>query len=238
MSIWRRAAAKLAATAVDGLLPQDCFLCGAGSGSALLCAECAASLPAAPRPCCPVCALPTPAGEVCGACLREPPGFDATLACYVYDFPVDRLVQALKYGGTLAVAAWLGQALASGSPPDAELMLALPLHPRRLRERGFNQATEIARDLARRLRLPLAHGLVERGTDTAPQASLPWAQRRRNVCGSFLCRADLSGKRIAVVDDVMTTGAALNELAGALKRAGAARVTNLVAARTLPYGNA
>ena len=177
-----------------------------------------------------------PGGEVCGACLREPPGFDATLACYAYDFPVDRLIQSLKYGGTLAVAAWLGQALAGGPPPDAELILALPLHPRRLRERGFNQATEIARELARRLRLPLAHGLVERATDTVPQAGLPWAQRRRNVRGSFLCRADLSRKRIAVVDDVMTTGATLNELAGALKRAGAARVTNLVAARTLPYG--
>jgi ComF family protein len=238
MSIWRRTAARLTGAAIEALLPQDCFLCGSRSGCSLLCPGCVGGLPAAPKPCCPLCALPTPAGEICGACLREPPRFDATLARYTYDFPVDRLIQALKYGGTLAVASYLGSAVANLPLPEADIVLALPLHPRRLRKRGFNQATQIAREVASRHRLPLEHTLVERVSDTPPQTGLPWAERRRNVRGSFLCRTDLSGKRIIVVDDVMTTGATLNELAGVLKRSGAECVTNLVVARTLPYRDA
>ena len=109
----------------------------------------------------------------------------------------------------------------------------LPLHPRRLRERGFNQAGEIARTLSKHLRLPWQSDALLRIRDTAPQTDLPVAERGRNVKDAFVCMADLSGKTIAVIDDVMTTGATLNETAAALKNAGAARVENWVVARAV-----
>jgi predicted amidophosphoribosyltransferase len=109
----------------------------------------------------------------------------------------------------------------------------MPLHPRRLAERGFNQALEIARSVARHLGRPIEPRGVLRVKDTLPQTKLPYEERAKNVRGAFLCKLDLSGASVAVVDDVMTTGATLNELARALKRAGATRVENLVIARTV-----
>jgi ComF family protein len=214
-------------------LPQDCFLCAAPAGEPLLCAACRADLPHLPDALCPVCAMPSPAGSVCGACLKDPPHFDLTRAAFAYEFPLDRIVQALKYQATLAVAPFLGAALAACGAGDADLIVPMPLHPSRLRERGFNQALEITRTLARACNIPMDWRACERSHDTAPQASLPWSERRRNVRGAFQCRVSLTGRRIAVVDDVMTTGATLDEFARVLKKAGAASVMNLVVARTL-----
>jgi len=216
-------------------LPQDCLVCGAQSGTALLCEPCTASLPRLTQERCPVCALPTPLANVCGACLKTPPHFDATLALFTYAFPVDRLIQALKYQAKLALANYFGEALAREALPTADLLIPLPLHPLRLRERGFNQAVEIARPLALPGRLQLALDASERHLDTAPQASLAWNKRQRNVRGAFLCRVDLSRKHVIVIDDVMTSGATLDEFARSLKSRGALRVTNLVVARTLPH---
>lgn len=222
--------------AAAAFLPQDCLLCAAPAGADLLCAACADDLPAMPAACCPVCALPTPGGAVCGACLKKPPHFDATRAAYAYDFPLDRIVQALKYHGRLATIPFLARALLACTESFAQeidLLIPLPLHPARLRQRGFNQATELARVTAKELRLPLDYRSCERIHDSAPQASLAWDDRRRNVRGAFLCSRDLSGLRVATVDDVMTTGASLEEFARTLKKAGAIRVSNLVVARTL-----
>jgi ComF family protein len=113
------------------------------------------------------------------------------------------------------------------------MLVAMPLHPARLRQRGFNQSHEIAKALSRRLGIPLAAEACLRTRDTTPQASLPWKERTRNIRGAFACHGNVSGKRIAVVDDVMTTGASLDELARTLRRAGAARVEAWVVARTL-----
>ena len=113
-----------------------------------------------------------------------------------------------------------------------DLVLPVPLAPRRLRERGYNQSAEIARLLAGRA--PLELFLCERSRDTAAQAELPWAERRRNVRGAFRCTRAIPGGTVAVVDDVMTTGATLDEMAATLKQAGARRVVNWVVARTLP----
>jgi ComF family protein len=220
---------------LEWLLPQDCLLCGQAAGARALCAACAADLPLLPAQRCPVCALPTPAGAVCGACLKHPPHYDETIAPLVYAFPVDRLLQALKYGHRLAIAAHFARLLeAAAAGVRADIVLPMPLHRGRLRERGFNQAVELARPLARARGLPLAFDLVERSRDTVPQASLPWKNRARNIRGAFLCRARLDGRQVLIVDDIMTTGATLNELARALRNAGAARVTNCVVARTLP----
>lgn len=222
---------------VAALLPQQCFLCGQASGDAPLCEPCRQALPVLPESFCPRCALPTPSASICGRCLTQEPHFDATLACYRYDFPVDKLVQALKYSHRLALANFFAAALASqqriATGTLADAILPLPLSRQRLRQRGFNQAAEIARPLARQLKLPLLLDACQRPIDTPPQASLPWQARRKNIRGAFECSVDLSGKSLIVVDDVMTTGATLDEFARTLKKHGAARVTNWVVARTL-----
>ena len=212
---------------------EDCLLCGAETGPELLCAACIAELPSLPESC-PRCALPSPAAAFCGSCLNRPPHFDATLSLWRYEFPCDGLVQALKYRARLALAGFFARALASRPMPEVDLIVPMPLHPRRLAERGFNQALEIARGLARHLGRPIEPRGVLRVKDTQPQTELPYEERAKNLRGAFLCKLDLSGASVAVLDDVMTTGATLNELARALKRAGATRVENLVIARTVP----
>ena len=151
-----------------------------------------------------------------------------------YEFPVDRLVQSLKYAHRIASADFLGRILAQCRPQQApDLILPVPLAPQRLAERGFNQALEIARPLARQLSLALETRLVQRHVNTTPQAALPWKERAKNIRHAFACGIDLTGKKVLVVDDVMTTGATLNELAGTLKACGAGWVGNLVVARAL-----
>lgn len=225
MSIWRNVLATL--------LPQDCLLCATPSGKSLLCANCKAELPRLSDEGCPVCAEASPGGAVCGACLKSPPQFDATFATFRYAFPVDKLIHALKYQRRLATADFLAEAMLRNVRPSGDIVIPLPLSTARLAERGFNQAVELARPLARALRLPIQLDGCTRSRDTAPQAMLPWQERRRNVRHAFECSLDLSGKTIIVVDDVMTTGATLDEFAGTLKAHGAARVINWIAARTL-----
>ncbi len=227
---------SILASALAAVLPQDCLLCGRSGSGDLLCGACARSLPRLPASRCPVCAETVPANDAalpCGACLKTTPAFDATSAAFRYAFPVDKLVQTLKYGHRLAIAGFLAEAMLAGPRPAGDLLIPLPLSPQRLRERGFNQAVEIARPLARSLRLPL---LVDAGTrrlDTAPQATLPWKARRKNVRHAFDCAADLAGAHVLVIDDVMTTGATLDEFARVLKAHGAVAVSNWVAARAL-----
>ena len=223
----------------DRLLPQDCFLCGTHTGVAFLCPACTAELPRLPIPRCPVCALPTPEGATCGACLKTPPHFDTTTACYRYGFPVDRLVQSLKYRHTLAIARFCAHAMLQSPPhlPATTLpfdrVMALPLAAQRITERGFNQSLEIARLLSHRLEIPLCITGYDRTLNTPPQARLPWKERRKNIRGAFECRLDLSGQHILVIDDVMTTGSSLDEFARTLKKHGASKVSNWVFARAL-----
>ena len=237
MSIAGRAVgslAKAARTCVAALLPQDCFLCAAPSGDSFLCPSCAASLPRLTSERCPVCALPTPAAETCGACLKRAPHFDATQAVYRYEFPVDRLIQTLKYAHRLACADFLGKALAElPTPLRPDLILPVPLAAARLAQRGFNQALELARPVACALGAPLEISRIQRRRDTTPQASLPWQERAQNIRHAFECEIDLAGKTVLLVDDVMTSGATLDELARTLKARGAARVENRVLARAL-----
>lgn len=218
---------------ISVLLPQDCLLCAADSGDALLCPACTASLPVLAAPRCPVCAAPAPGGGTCGACLKTAPAFDATCAAWRYGFPVDRLIQALKFEHRLALAGFFADALRAGPLPSGDLLIPVPLSPARLRERGFNQAAEIARPLAGALGIELNLEDCRRTAETPPQTSLPWKERRRNVKNAFECGIDLAGKAVIVVDDVMTTGATLDEFARTLKRHGASRVANWVAARAL-----
>jgi ComF family protein len=233
LSISLRPFLHLGTTIRRALLAQDCLLCQAASGDRLLCAACERELPAN-APACPRCALAGSGDAECGACLADPPHYDASCAAFVYAYPVDGLIQTLKYGGQLALAGLFAEKLREriGLAAGVDLILPLPLHPARLAERGFNQAAEIGKALSRLTGVAMEAQLARRVRDTAPQTELPWRARAANMRHAFACEQDLSGLSIAVVDDVMTTGATLDEFARTLKRAGAARVQNWVVART------
>jgi ComF family protein len=217
---------------------QHCLLCGAASGPHTICAACHTDLPWHRQSQCPKCALPTLGGEICGACLKHPPAFDHTHAALAYTFPLDRLIPRLKYQGRLAIAPALGSVLsdAVAAQPRPDLLVPMPLHPTRIRERGFNHATEITRVIAKKTGLPFDTNTCQRIRDTPPQMGLKHDARRRNVRGAFACSNEVQGLHIALVDDVMTTGTSLDELAATLKRAGARKVTCWIVARTLPPG--
>jgi ComF family protein len=211
------------------LFGGSCFLCR-GEASALLCAACDADLPRLEGELCPRCALQSPGGQICGRCLAHPPHYDATVAALAYAFPADALVQALKFRGELALSSLLGKLLADRiAPATVDRVIAVPLSPARLRERGYNQSVEIARHVAP-AKLDLA--ACVRTRDAPAQMGLPFDERRRNVRGAFECTRMLVGERVAVLDDVMTTGATLDEFARTLKRSGAAQVVNWVVTRT------
>jgi len=236
------------------LFAGRCFLCRGDAGDALdrahiLCGACERSLAGAAAPRCPVCALASRGNQVCGRCLRDRPHFDATRCALDYRFPVDVLVQSLKFRGELAIAGLFGRLLHRHVESVAllvpDFMLPVPLSAARMRERGYNQAMEIARALAAEFvrSAPDEGGprldadLCRRTRDTAPQADLPWKQRAMNLRAAFACEQPLAGKNIAVLDDVMTTGATLNEVAKTLKSAGAVRIVNWVVARTPAAGD-
>jgi ComF family protein len=227
---------EAAARFAQRVLGGTCLLCRGTAARGLLCDACDAELPRLDRALCPRCALPSPAGEVCGRCLAEPPHFDATIAALEYAFPVDVLVQSLKFRGELALAGLLGRLLAERvrQGPAVQYVLPVPLAGGRLRERGYNQSLEIARFVAGAAHAALAPGLCERTSETRAQSALPWSERARNVRGAFRATRSLDGAAIAVLDDVMTTGATLDEIAAELKRSGATQVVNWVVARTFP----
>jgi len=218
------------------VLAKYCLLCASHDGAELgLCADCLAELPWHNASQCPQCALPTN-GLTCGRCLNTPPYFDATLALFRYHFPVDRLLQHYKYNDMLQLArsfaSLLQHKLGTGHS-QIDLIIPMPMHSSRLQQRGFNQALEIARIISHNMQIPLDYQSCQRVKPTPPQAGLAFKERIKNVRGVFSCAADLAGLNIALVDDVMTTAASLNELAKILKQAGAARVECWVIARTL-----
>ncbi len=216
------------------LLPASCLLCGAHSGQELICSACNTDLPPLPQHRCPLCADQTTHGERCGACLKDPPHFDVAVAAFRYDFPVDRIIHALKYGHQLAVAGWCAEQLIRLlTDRSFDRLVPLPLHQERLRERGFNQSGEIARKLGILLGTPVDIEALLRTRATPPQADLPYKERQRNVRGAFECRSDLAGQRLLLIDDVMTTAATANECARILKMHGAVSVTVAVVARAL-----
>ncbi|HEU0153449.1 MAG TPA: ComF family protein [Arenimonas sp.] len=226
------------------LLPPRCLVCTApGADDRDLCGACRDALPWS-GPACPRCALPTPAGRGrgCGRCLARAPPLDATLAVLAYRFPVDRLLLRFKFHGDLAAGRLLAQLMASalparlaGAPPPAAVV-PVPLHPGRLRQRGYDQARELARPVAAALGLPLHADALHRVRATEAQTRLDAAGRRGNVRRAFACRRGALPAHVVLLDDVMTTGATLGECARALRRAGVRRVDAWVVARAPPPG--
>ena len=219
--------------------PGQCAVCR-GWDRQPVCAACVARFGAVvPR--CRRCGLRI-AGAVpaCGACLADPPPFDACVVGCDYGFPWDRLIADFKFNAHVELAAPLAQrlhdAIRRDGVPLPQWVLPVPLAPQRLAERGYNQAWQLARRLARALGRRADAQLLARPLAGAHQAELSLAQRRQNIKGAFVPnprrRVSLQGQHVAVVDDVMTSGATLREAAAALKRAGAARVDAWVLART------
>lgn len=219
-----------------GLWPEHCLVCSEACEprSDGLCAACRRSLPWN-RSACLRCGLPLslPAAS-CGHCQRRPPPLSQTRAVFRYEAPLDRLLPRLKFHDDLAAGRLLGrlmaEALVDAARPAA--LVPLPLHRRRLRSRGFDQTLELAKPLALGLHLPLMGDVLLRVRETAPQSRLDAAARRRNLRRAFAVREDDTlPAHVALVDDVMTTGATLHAAADALLRAGVARVDAWVCAR-------
>ncbi len=221
------------------LFPQVCRLCLAPTGrGGTLCAACRSELPWLPRTCAG-CAIPLPADTQathCPQCQKTPPYLDQCQALFSYRAPVDQWIQGMKFRQDLTAARLLGELLARQVPANSKdgpmNLLPVPLHRSRLRTRGYNQSLEIARPLARKGYL-LVPAVCRKHKATAAQSDLPARERRHNVRGAFSATRSLQGEHFLLVDDVLTTGATLNELARTLKNAGAERVEAWVIARTV-----
>jgi ComF family protein len=213
-------------------LPGGCWICR-DWGRARLCDACLQRF-ALTQARCPRCALPLPQAPVCAACLRDPLPLQAVHAAVDYQPPWDGLLQALKYEQALGLAQPLAALVArdAPSPPPGCLLLPVPLHPRRLRERGYNQSQLLAQALAGRLALPVDARLIERIVDTPAQASLSRKERLANLRHAFALRGPAPTRPCLLIDDVMTTGATLATLATLLLAAGVPRVDAWVVART------
>ncbi|WP_409027233.1 ComF family protein [Janthinobacterium sp. SUN098] len=243
---WRALRLWLGAT----VLPAQCALCGIGCPQ-VLCPPCRAQYLGQGRgqlrQRCRQCANPLADSEVaqlCGRCLRQRPAYDATVTAFDYAAPVDRLLLQLKFGARLALAPLFAELLHVAIQQQQEwqaphLLCPVPLGPARLAERGFNQALEIARPLARLLDVPLQPRLALRVRETRAQSGVAPQERQANLAHAFTIAPDhaalLPGCHVGIVDDVMSSGHTVNALAAACKRAGAARVSILVVARTPPH---
>jgi len=226
--------------ALDALLPSRCLLCGArGQGALSLCSACAADMPRN-MTCCTRCALPlgVPA-PLCGRCIKHAPPWDAAWVPFRYEWPLAQLEARFKFGGDLAAGRTLSllwnASQAPRDPPDA--IVPVPLHRSRLRKRGYNQALELAKPLAKHFGVPVLHDALRRTRATDAQTELTAVRRRRNVRGAFV--ANLDGKvpeHVAVLDDVFTTGATLAECVRVLKRTGVQRVDAWALARAPARG--
>lgn len=223
-----------ASSVFDWLFPRRCLLCGNRAAMGELCAPCDRELPRLARAC-PVCAAPYTGIGPCGACQKNIPPFSATYALFHYRHPVDRMITRLKFGRRLELAHFLGKMAARdlvrkiAVPPD--LLVPVPLHRARLRERGFSQALEIARPIARAMNLPIETRAVRRARETLPQARLSRESRVSNVRDAFTVSGGLAGRRVAIVDDVMTSGQTVTALAKSLRNEGCADIQVWVIAR-------
>lgn len=219
------------------MTPAICFLCGAYTDAArLFCKSCRGDF-ARIEQSCPRCGRQVAhGGLVCPSCSAHPPRYDRLIAPFHYTYPVSLLIKLLKYNNKIEISEELGRALADviracgHSLPEA--IVPVPLHPLRAMRRGYNQAREIAVALAVQLQLPVATGLVRRVRHTQPQFNLGPVERRRNVRGAFRITHRPRYRSVAIVDDIVTTGTTVNELARALRQAGVKTIEVWAGART------
>ena len=217
-----------------------CILCGAPAGLSgeRLCRACRAELPLQPAGVCPCCGGPEAVATDCARCFPRPPAFDSCLSGCMYRYPVDQMIRRLKYLARLDLAHALSRPLLKTLDRDMEVvpdcLVPTPMHGKRLRRRGYNQAREIASVLSQRLSLAVDDQLLRRHKLTAYQYELRPEQRKKNVGGAFSLTKTMRYKNIAIVDDILTTGATADELARLLKHHGAQHVQVWCLARAAP----
>lgn len=222
------------------LLPPACPLCSQTlplSWTEPFCPDCLAGIRPLPSARCSRCALPFPAAEnsshLCSRCLRQPPEFHTVYALGLYQGVLRKAIHQLKFNNRVLLDRALGELLDRVIPATIEydLLVAVPLAQQRLRQRSFNQSLLLARELAKHRRRPVAVDLLEKNSETLPQHGLGAVERHRNLNGVFQCGRRLSGERILLVDDVMTTGTTVRACSDVLRRAGAGDVHVAVLAR-------
>ena len=233
---------NLVRSALDFVFPIHCAGCGREGG--VICGQCVDGLERLQQPYCRICAATGWYG-VCRWCRQYPPGFDLLRSPFRFGGPVRDAIHRLKYKGERSAAEPLGALMAAhlklrfnscwpGSrwPASVSTLVPAPLHPRRLRSRGYNQSALLADEIGKRLNLPVREDLLVRTSNPRPQVETRSQQERRdNVADNFVCNTDISGLTVLLIDDVATTGSTLSECALALKSAGAAQVYALTLAR-------
>ncbi|MDH5219135.1 MAG: ComF family protein [Gammaproteobacteria bacterium] len=218
--------------------PSNCFLCGQGVRlEQLFCQNCSDTLPYLHNSCLR-CANPLSGtgGLICGKCQLKSPPIDRTISVFHYENPISHVIQQYKFRERIFLARWLAGYLIERVKSEYErlpdLIMPVPLHPKRLGQRGFNQALELTKVISKQISIKHTPQLCQRTKNTAPQVELPGSERHKNLRGVFQTSKPLNGEHIALIDDVMTTGSTLNEIAKTLKKAGASRVDAWVIART------
>jgi len=227
---------KLRGVALNLIFPQFCV--GCGREGALFCGSCLKSLPRIEPPICPRCGRPQQEPTLCNSCFQWQADIDGIRSPFRFEGTIREAVHRLKYGNLRVIAmplALLMNEYLGNCPLDGELLMPVPLHARRLRERGYNQSALLAAELGKLTGLPVDDTSLVRGKYVLPQARTgSVAERRANVAGVFACRGNaVNGKRVIVIDDVSTSGATLNACASALKAAGASAVWGLTLAKEI-----
>ncbi len=224
----------------SGIFAARCQLCGAPGAEGMdICPHCLRDLPHN-RDCCHICSLPLPPNQaekpICGKCLQQTPRFDRCLAPFSYGYPISGLIGDFKFNAKLHIGRLLSDllinAIKEGDLEPPELLIPVPLHHARLRERGFNQSLELARPISRRFGIPLDTTSCQRIKTTRTQSTLDKKIRMKNMRGAFKVVERIDCEHLVLIDDVVTTGATVNELAHTLKRTGVKRVDVWALART------
>ena len=229
-------AGKLIELAVDSFFPRRCVGCGKVGG--FLCPQCLGKLPRILPPLCPNCGRPQASGIVCPSCWQRQTEIDGIRSPFRFDEVIRNAIHELKYRNLRAISPCLAELLAAylkSNPLLGEALICVPLHPRRLRERGYNQSSLLARELGRRIDLPVIEDCLIRVKQAQPQVrTVDVEERRRNVADAFVCRDEkVSGRQIILIDDVCTSGATLESCAAALKNKRATSVWGLTLAREI-----
>jgi ComF family protein len=227
---------RLIELAVDSFFPRRCVGCGKVGG--FLCPECLGKLPKLVPPLCPRCGRPQASGIVCPSCRQRQTEIDGIRSPFRFDEVIRKAIHELKYRNLKAISPCLAELLADylrSSPLPGEALVCVPLHPRRLRERGYNHSSLLVRELGRSIDWPVIDDCLIRVKQTQPQVrAVDVEERRRNVADAFMCRDEqVKGKQIILIDDVCTSGATLESCAAALKNKGAKSVWGLTLAREI-----
>jgi ComF family protein len=225
----RRAVDKVGARLLDLLIPPRCV--GCGERDRWLCPDCRTSLAGLPEQHCEQCALPGVPTRFCANCYRDPPPFEQLRAPLLHDGLGRDLVLGLKYRGHRHLAPVLAELVRPHTPEGLDVIVPVPLHPERLRERGFNQSGLLAEEIRAASGVKIDASVLVRTRQTAPQAGLSARERIANVRGAFRANRRLEGETVLLVDDVCTTGATLSACARTLRRAGAGRVLAVTVTR-------